>query len=188
MVFSVLCSVFSVGLFSVQFLSIRGSQDPRVPMPRLAVVPPGASIFSSRSLPRASWSLPGAFWTLLEPPTVSKSLPGASPNLPGASRNRTGRPQNWSLAFFGATRQLLGPLKTNKFQFFELLAAFGSFWEFQGESESARIDSEPSEKTLRRSGARARGDRPASKLVPGEKFSKYIVQKRLFRRDKHKQS
>ena len=131
------------------------------------MAPPERHIFSSRSLPRASWSLPGAFWALLEPPTVSKSLPGASRNLPGASRNRTGRPQNWSPAFFGATRKLLGPLKTNKFQFFELLAAFGSFWEFQGESESARIDSEPSEKTLRRPGARARGDRPASKLVPG---------------------
>ena len=159
--------MFSVGLFSVQFLSIRGSQDPRPSMPRLRPHPPGASIFSSQSLPRASWSLPGAFWALLELPRISKSLQRASQSLPGPSGNRTGRPQNWSPAFFGATRNLLGPLKTDKFQFFELLAAFGSFWEFQGESESARIDSEPSDKTLQRSGARARGDRPASKLVPG---------------------
>ena len=43
-------------------------------------------------------------------------------------------------------------------------------------------------RTLSRPGARARGVRPASKLVPGKIFSKYIIQKRLFRRDKHKQS
>ena len=142
--------------------------------PRTSPEPPGASLEPSG----LSWSFPECQSAYLE-------LPRASP---GASRNRTGRPQNWSPAFFGAAGNLLGPLKTNKFQFFELLAAFGSFWEFQGESESARIDSEPSEKTLRHPGPRARGDRPASKLVPGEKFSKYIIQKKLFRRDKHKQS
>ena len=40
----------------------------------------------------------------------------------------------------------------------------------------------------RRPSPRARGVWPASKLVPGEKFSKYIIQKRLFRRDKDEQS
>ena len=100
-VFCAQCSVLGFSVFSFQCLG--GPRIRPAPCHAYCLTPPGASIFSSRSLPRASWSLPVAFWALLEPPTISKSFPGASQNLPRASRNRTGRPQNWSPATSSST-------------------------------------------------------------------------------------
>ena len=77
MFFSVLCSVFSVGLFSVQFFSVRGSQDPCASMARPWPHPPWATkinekpIFSIQNpsktfcnLPRALWKRHRAPWSL----------------------------------------------------------------------------------------------------------------------------
>ena len=96
---------------------------------------PGTSLLEP---PGASWNLSRVSLRLPKLPWSLQESPGASWNLPRASRNRTGRPQNWSPAFFGTTRNFLGPLKTDKFQFFELLAASGSFCEHLG---TPRIDS-----------------------------------------------
>ena len=112
--------------------------------------------------------LSGGFWTLLEPPTISKSLPGASRNLSGASRNRTGRPQNWSPAISGSPK----PLKINeKPMFFAQNPSKTScnlpraLWKRHRASWS---HPKGPRRSLRRPGTRARGVRPASKLVPGD--------------------
>ena len=173
MFFSVLCSVFSVGLFSVQFLSIRGSQDPPAGTTRLLHPPPWASkinekpIFPFRTLPKPSATFPELSGSARDPPGAAQKVPGGLSGAPAPARVESGWPQNWSPAISGSPK----PLKINQKSIFSAQNPSKTSCNLpRAPWKRHRVSwSHPKSprRTLRRPGARARGVRPASKLVPG---------------------
>ena len=82
LVLCVLCIVF------FENCQLGGPRIPASPCHVWRACPPGASIFSSWSLPRASWSLPGVFWALLEPQDAPKTPTRAAQERPRRPKTR----------------------------------------------------------------------------------------------------
>jgi len=120
-------------------------------------------------------TLPKPIATFPELPGSARELPGAAEMLFGGlssaqapARAESGRPQNWSPAISGSPK----PLKMKEKSIFAAqnpsktcCNLFRALWKRHRASWSRR---NALWRTLWRPGARARGVRPASKLVPGD--------------------
>ena len=141
--------------------------------------------FQPRTLPKPLATFPELSGSPTEPPGAAQKVPGGPSGALAPARAESGRPQNWFPTISGGPK----PLKIHeKSIFFAQNPSTTSCNLPRTLWNRYRAPWSRPKAFWRRPGPRARGVRPASKLVPGENFSKYIIQKRLFRRDKHKQS
>ena len=123
--------------------------------------------FQPRTLPKPIATFPELPGSARELPGAAEILFGRLSSAPAPARAESGRPQNWSPAISGSPN----PLKINEKSIFSTQDCSKTFcnlprslWKRHRASWSR-----PSAlwETLWRPGARARGVRPASKLVPG---------------------
>ena len=107
-------------------------------------------------------------------------LPGGPSGAPAHARAESGRPQNWSPAISGSPK----PLKINEKSIFSAQNTSKTYcnlprtpWKRQKASWSRR---NALWRTLQRPGARARGDWPATKLVPGDFWQPKTIRQPTF--------
>ena len=121
-----------------------------------------------RTLPKAPATFAELSGSAREPPGAAQKVSGGPSGAGAPARAESGRPQNWSPAISGSPK----PLKTNEKSIFSAKNGSKTFcnlpralWKRQ-----RACWSRPNApwRTLRRSGARARGVRQTSKLVPGD--------------------
>ena len=139
--------------------------------------------FSPRTLPQLLATFPELSGT-----ATCKALRGAAQKLSGgAPRARSPAGLKTGPRPFLAAQNHKKSMRNQYFSPRTLPQLPATFPELSGTATDRALWSRP-KAFRRRPGPRARGVQPTSKLVPGENFSKYIIQKKLFRRDKHKQS
>ena len=123
--------------------------------------------FPPRTLPKPPASFPELPGSAREPSGAAQKVTRGPSGALAPARAESGRPQNWSPAISGSPN----PLKINEKSIFSAQNPSKTYcnlpsapWKRQRASWSCR---NAVWRTLQRPGARARGVRPASKLVPG---------------------
>ena len=148
---------------------MRGPQDPpstlEHPKPQK---PMKIQYFLPRTLLKPPATFPELSGSARERSGAAQNVPRGPSGAPAPARAESGRPQNWSPAISGSPN----PLKINEKSIFSAQNPSKTYcnlprapWKRQRASWSCR---NALWKTLQRPGARARGVRPASKLVPGD--------------------
>ena len=123
--------------------------------------------FPPRTFPKPPATFPELFGSARELPGTALKVPGRPSGAPAPARAESGRPQNWSPAISGSPK----PLKIYEQSIFSAQNPSKTSCNFPRAlwKRQRACWSRPKLfwRTLRRPGARARGVRPASKLVPG---------------------
>ena len=123
--------------------------------------------FPPRTLPKTPATSLEISGSAREPPGATQQVSGGPSGAWAPARADSGQPQNWSPAISGSPK----PLKTNEKSIFSAKNPSKTFCNlpraFWKRHRASWSRPNASWRILRRPGARARGVRPASKLVPG---------------------